>query len=528
MRLSIWLCLTFSFTGIVCWTSPAPAQEKSGKSLLLALEDSLQEVIKNSEKSVACVLVSRSDVYRDSYDDKPPADQPYKLGPFDPAGRPGPQTSQMNQFRGGRGRFNQQPVDQIGARRFDLSYSGYIPESYGIGLVIDGERLLILTPYHVIQKATKIYVRLPGNKGSYADIHATDPQRDLAVIVLIDKSIKPLPAVKFGDGSAVKKGQFVVALANPHASGFRDGSPSASWGIISNLQRRAAARTNDADAAIRQETNVVPTITSGDFIRTDAQIMEGSSGGALLNLNGEVIGMISARAALSGLEGNGGFAIPITKETRAQIESLREGKEVEHGFLGISPDLDNKRGDGALVGEVRYGSPAQLAGISSHDCIVAVNGTPVLDFDDLVLAISALKAGSEARLELRDRQPPIVTVKLGKSYVPGVIASNRPKPVRGIRVDYATVGVQRKRQETLHLESFPPRGVSVSEVIPQSSADNAKLQLYAVITEVNGKRVDDPTEFYDAANKVPSGQPLVLTIPADTQRTREDQKIIIP
>jgi serine protease Do len=527
MRLSIWKCLTLSLLASVCWTPSSPAQEKSGKNLLLALEDSLQEVIKKTENSVACILVSRSDIYRTVYEDKPPAGQPYKLGAFDPAGRSPPQTNQMNQFRG-RGRFNQPPPDQVGARRFDLSYSGYIPESYGSGLVIDGERLLILTPYHVIRDATKIYVRLPGNKGSYADIHATDPQRDLAVIVLIDKSIKPLQAVKFGDGSAVKKGQFVVTLANPHASGFRDGSPSASWGIVSNIQRRAAARTSDADAAIRPEANTVPTFTTGDYIRTDAQIMEGSSGGALLNLNGEVIGLISARAALSGLEGNGGFAMPINKETRAHIESLREGKEVEHGFLGISSDPENKRGEGAIVGDVRYGSPAQLAGISPHDCIVAVNGTPVFDFDDLVLAVSALKAGSEARLELRGRQPPIVTVKLGKSYVPGVIASNRPEPVRGIRVDYATVGVQRKRLETLHQESFSPHGVSVSEVIPQSPADNAKLQVFAVITEVNGQRVDNPAEFYAAANKVPAGQPLVLTLPADTQRTREDQKVVIP
>ena len=373
-----------------------------------------------------------------------------------------------------------------GARRFDLSYSGYIPESYGSGLVIDGERLLILTPYHVIQKATKIYVRLPGNKGSYADIHATDPQRDLAVIVLIDKSIKPLPAVKFGDGSAVKKGQFVVALANPHASGFRDGSPSASWGIVSNIQRELPPEPPTPTPRFARRPVSCRPLPAATSFGPMAQIMEGSSGGALLNLNGEVIGMISARAALTGLEGNGGFAIPITKETRAHIESLGEGKEVDHGFLGISGDVDNKRGEGAIVGEVRYGSPAQIAGISKHDCIIAVNGTPVLDFDDLVLAISALKAGSEARLELRDRQPPIVTVKLGKSYVPGVIASNRPKPVRGIRVDYATVGVQRKRLETQQQESIPPRGVSVIEVIPQSSADNAKLQVFAVITEVNG------------------------------------------
>jgi serine protease Do len=527
MRRSLGIALSCLVLGTVGPVVPLQAQEKTGKNLLLALEDSLQEVIKQAEPSVACVLVSRSPIYKTEFNDKPPADEPGKLGDFDPRGKPDPNRNN-NLGWGGRGRGRgREPAETFGARRYDLSFHAYVPEVYGSGLVIDGERLLILTTYHVVRDATKIYVRLPGDKGSYADILATSPKWDLAVLSLIDKSIKPLKPVKFGNGAAVKKGQIVVAIANPFAAGYRDGSPSASWGIVSNIQRRAAAATGEAAAAGPKEEGQIASHTIATYIRTDAQILAGSSGGALVNLNGEVIGLISSRAGLSGLEGAGGFAMPIDKDTKAMIDRMREGKEVENGFLGVSGDLDNKRGEGFFVDHVTSGGPASIAGISRRDCIVAINGTPIHDFDDLVLAVSSQMAGSEARLELREHHPSIVSVKLAKAYVPDFIASNRPKPVRGLRVDYTSVyQLKKSEQESAGVASIPS-GVYVSEVTPNSAADNANITVNTIIVAVNGERVTNPGEFLQEAAKVPAGKPLVLTV-ANADGTHNTAKIVVP
>ena len=124
----------------------------------------------------------------------------------------------------------------------DLSGPNVVPESYGSGVVVDADNGLVLTMAHVVHNATKIYVRLSGGRGSWADVHAADPRSDLAVLKLIDPPTG-LRALKCGDGSRLRKGQFVIGLANPFAAGFRDGSPSASWGIISNLHRRASGVT---------------------------------------------------------------------------------------------------------------------------------------------------------------------------------------------------------------------------------------------------------------------------------------------
>src|SRR5204863_5236552 len=137
---------------------------------------------------------------------------------------------------------------------------------------------------------TGIYVRLPGEKGCYATIHAADQRSDLAVLKL-NAELPGLKAIPLGQGEKLRKGQFVLSLANPFAAGFRDGSPSASWGIVSNLHRRAA-RADDDEKKV--ELHVHPIL-----LQTDARLNLGCSGGALLNLRGELIGLTTARAAIN-------------------------------------------------------------------------------------------------------------------------------------------------------------------------------------------------------------------------------------
>ena len=184
--------------------------------------------------------------------------------------------------------------------------------------MIDGERLLILTPI-VIREAKKIYVRLPGNK-SYADIHATDPQRTGSHRAHRQVN-QATSTVKFGDGSAVKKGSSSW-LANLTPAVFGTGSER-SWGIVSNLRSSPNGRRRCAVAP----DNSLPTFTSSDFIRTDARSWKVPAAGRY-NMSGEVGSLISARR----LErpGNGGLRFRLPR--RPGTSSLREGKEVEHGF----------------------------------------------------------------------------------------------------------------------------------------------------------------------------------------------------
>jgi serine protease Do len=480
---------------IACARSLASDTRSADKTALknaLALEEAVQDVIRQAEPSIACVIVSRSDAYQKVFQEPPPR-SPGQLGSFDL-----------------RGTFlHGEDYQREEIKRYDLANSDNVPEAYGSGVVIDNEALLVLTNYHVIRDATKLYVRLPGNKGSYADIHAADSRSDLAVLRLLeDKKVRPLQKLTFGDGGNVRKGTFVVSLANLFAAGFRDGSASASCGIISNLRRRAAG--NAAEEEHKVELHVHPIL-----LQTDARLNFGCSGGALLNLRGELIGLTTARAAINGSETAGGFAIPLDRNIQRIIARLQQGREVEYGFLGVGPGSGLPRGQGFRVGRVSPGSPAYNAGLHRDDCILSVNGVRVHNFDDLVLTVGTLMAGSKVDLEIENRARRHVTATLAKFYVPGtIIASKRPLLTRGFRVDYTSV-------LAMKLSSVVHPGVYVSELSTGSPA-TAKLKVGDVITHVKDIPVHTPEEFYREVEKIRPQEPLWLTLLNSTEPVRID------
>ena len=128
----------------------------------------------------------------------------------------------------------------------------------------------------------------------------------------------------------------MLTLSNPFAVGFRDGQPSASWGILSNIRRRAVAISNEAE-------NVKPFHFYSTLLQTDARLHLGCSGGALLNLQGEMVGLITSMAAIQGGETPSGFAVPVTGNMRRIIDVLKRGEEVDYGFLGIGLDRDRRQ-----------------------------------------------------------------------------------------------------------------------------------------------------------------------------------------
>jgi S1-C subfamily serine protease len=454
----------------------------------LALQETVQKVIEKAEPSIACILVSRSDKYGTL-----PADAAIgKLGRFDSRALP-PSTRLPDEEQ------------KKNLPSLDMSGPDYIPESFGSGVVID-EAGLVLTNAHVVRNATKVFVRLPGRAGSWADIHASDPRSDLAVLRLLDRP-PGLKALKLGEGEKARKGQFVVSLSNPFAAGFRDGSPSASWGIVSNLRRRPPGNPDEMERGRQSSIHAY-----GTLLQTDTRIALGCSGGALLNLQGELIGLTTSVAALSGTETPGGFAVPMDGGLRRIVEKLRQGEEVEYGFLGVKPNTEDTAGKGVYLSEITHGSPAFRAGLQVGDLIVAIDGIPVRDWEDLFLLIGTRLAGNTVHLEVvrlgQPRRIPI-SIQLAKSYTQGkIIASTRSSARGGLRVDYTSVLIR---------EDIPnrmmrgiPEGVLIREVMPESPADKAHLQKDRIITRVNNQRVTTPTEFYEKMARASGTVELIL------------------
>ncbi len=495
--------LTFSLIG--------RADEQPRPADVLALQNLIQKTIERAEPSVACILVSRSDEYK-RFNAAPPDEESGKLGRFDgsPYTRPFALNNADKEAEARR---------RLVKSTLDLSDPEVIPESFGSGVVIDAANGLVLTIAHVIHDATKIYVRLPGGRGSWADVHAADPRSDLAVLRLLDPP-PDLKAIKRGDGSHLTKGQFVLCLSNPFAAGFRDGSPSASWGIVSNLHRRASGVTSEME-----RPGVKPTLHHyGTLIQTDVRLALGCSGGALLNLDGELVGVTTAQAALSGSEAPGGYAVPLDGPMKRIIEVLVRGDEVEYGFLGVRFDSGEGRlgrGAGVMLMGVEGGSPAERAGLRAGEWITAINGNPVQDNDDLYLQIGLCLAGATARVEATgpDGRSRTVMVKMAKSFTPGkAIASHRPAPRGGMRVDYPSILGQRVGLQRI------PEGVAIREIVTGGAADKARLKVDNVITQVGGRPVTTPAEFYDAMARAVG--PVELTVL--NQESREDGVTIVP
>jgi serine protease Do len=492
-RLALPVCLVVIMHGTVPARAEVPAAREA-----LALQEALQNAIQEAEPAIACILVSRSGRYRE-LNQGGATDNTGKLGTFD--------LEKARKFlQLGR---NDPRLEDL--KKLDLADAAHVPESYGSGIVIDAGGL-ILTNYHVIRDAAKVYVRLPGDKHGYADIHAADPRSDLAVLRLISPP-GGLKAIKLGDGGKVRKGQMVLSIANPFAAGFRDGSPSASWGIISNIRRRAPGNPKEEE---RKKT----LHHYGTLLQTDARLNLGCSGGALIDLKGELIGVTTSLAAISGTETAGGFAVPLDDALRRIVDVLKRGEEVEYGFLGVELDPDAKRRKGVVLHDVTAWSPAFRAGLRRGDTILSVNGTAVGDNEDLFLAVSTILCGTEARLEVQAAggAARTVTVTMAKYHVSGpIIASRKPVAVRGLRVDHLSVLLQQQNPRTSGQPAVAS-GVVVREVQPGSTAATALLKVNEVITHVNGQAVATPADFYREARKGTGA--LELTLNADARRVK--------
>jgi S1-C subfamily serine protease len=373
--------------------------------------------------------------------------------------------------------------------------ANFVPNEYGTGVIID-RRGLVLTAYHVLGEASEYYVTTSGRRIFKASIKAADPRSDLAVLSLdgAETSSASLPPITFGDATTVRKGQIVLTLGNPYAIA-RDGQTSAGWGIVANLARKAPSTPDDAEPSGPQTLHHF-----GTLIQTDAKLNLGTSGGPLLNLQGEMIGLCVALAAVPGYESAAGYAIPIDPTFRRVIEVLKEGREVEYGFLGVLPLNLRPREvlgglQGARIDRVPQGTPAARYGLRADDIITAVGDAKIYDADGLVLEVGRLPVEAVTRLTiLRGGRERTIEVKLSKYRVRGKkIVTVRGDAWRGLRTDYPSGFFDADRPALNNLLSDD--AVVVSEVEPGTPAAQAGLKRGMLISRVDDQPVRTPKEF---------------------------------
>ncbi len=473
--------------GLACAPTAFGQEKDADLAPLIAIEKAIQKVSEKVEHNVVAITVSRTDLYQ-RFGKGSDREFPGKLGIFD-----------ANWIRSRWGISDLKEQDAW-LRKLDLTHPDHVPQGIGSGIVLDGKQGLILTNFHVVQDATKILVRLIGGKSSYADIWAGDARCDLAILRLLNPRVLPIsgPSIELAGARLPKRGSFVISVSNQIGAGFRDGQCSISLGIVSNLRRRGPVSPSYEDGAR-------PLHNYSTLIQTDARLHLGSSGGGLFDLQGRLVGITSALAGIQGGETPGGFAVPINEGMQRLISVLIKGEEIDYGLIGItfkSYDRDTP----ASVDSVTPGSPADLeAKLSRGDEIVAINGAPVRDLDDLHFRLSSHLAGSKISLQIRrpkQIEPVQVEVTLAKLNVQGkrIVSSLGSRPfVRGVRVDYSSLAYQH------HLGGAflqMPQGVWIAEVRANSAASRANLKTGDIITHVNRQPVMSPQAFYAAMENV--------------------------
>jgi S1-C subfamily serine protease len=428
----------------------------------VAIEGAMIEAIARAEKSVVAIArVRRQD------------DQPLDLS--------------VNQF----GRLQITELASPGTPEF-------IPNEYATGVVVGADGL-ILTANHVLQDNCDYWVTTADRRTfKVVRVQGADPRSDLAVLQIEATDLVP---ITFGDGSKLRKGQIVLALGNPYAIA-RDGQASASWGIVANLTRK--------DGPSLDSSSPKPSLHQyGTMIQTDARLNLGTSGGALLNLKGEMVGLTVSLAAASGYEQSAGFAIPVDDTFLRAVQTLKAGREMEYGFLGVAVNaialVDRQRGHhGVLVTAVVGATPAKQYGVKDGDLITHVDGQPIYDQDQFMLAIGKLPAGGGALLTV-EREGRVRTIEIGhlaKYFVPEGKIVTAPRSLwRGMQVDYVTA--TRNFQAWSQQGDLDPQGsVLVTEVEESSPAWNEGLRPDMRITHVNGERVTSPGEFAERVAKI--------------------------
>jgi S1-C subfamily serine protease len=347
------------------------------------------------------------------------------------------------------------------------------------------------------------------NGESYpAEVTGTDAISDLAVIKIEPKS--RLVAAKLGNADTCKPGSWAMAIGFPFG-GQRFGGrfdealrfePTVTVGVISATNRQL-----ESEIAGRPFRNL---------IQTDAPINPGSSGGPLVNIRAEVIGINQAIFTSGPVGGNigVGFAIPIDENTKAIIESLKGGEPVVRGQLGVlvsplTPTLKSVYGaeEGVFVEEVQPETPAAKGGVKAEDIILRYNGKPVASVDQFVTAVQNTKPGKTVEMQvLRDGKKQDLKVTVEALSLEQ--ARKEPTKAEGGKLGLLLESLPADRASEIGLAG----GVIVRSVSPMGAAARAGVQQGDVIVKINRQQITDVASFKAAEGGLKKGDPVAIRI----------------
>jgi len=428
-----------------------------------------------------------------------------------------------------------------------------VPIRFGAGLVIriseDGKTAFVLTCAHLLEPlltspedpaTVQAFVSFGANQTARATLRALDGRSDLAVlqVPVISSSTRP---VRLGNAAHLSPGSTVLSLGDPRGIA-EESRCAAGRGMVSRWQKNVLPMRPSGTG---HQTD--PLATLGEWLRIDASVGRTLSGGTILNLQGECVGITTALPDVAAPNFDMQYAIPGTPAIHRVIEDLLAGHEVEYGFLGVQPEaplespvlqtgrssltgrlpvdsadaagapssiVPNAASAGVSVEQVSENSPASRAGLQPRDRILQINQTPIQQGMDLHREVALLGAGTPATLtvfrpETQERLE--LQVTLGKwpssPTIPQRSTIPRRPDWRGLRLDAATAG--------LHFNSDGfiakiPHGVLIQDVRPGSPAQAADLKIGEFIAKVGEQPVETLDEFQQALEYWPGAVPVTL------------------
>jgi Do/DeqQ family serine protease len=411
--------------------------------------------------------------------------------------------TQMPQFPGGDDFFRQFQLPQQNQRP-------QIQRGAGSGVIVSADGT-ILTNHHVVDEAEKITILMSDNKTYEAKVVGTDQPSDLAVLKI---EATDLPFLTLGNSDNVRIGDIVLAIGNP-----LDIGQTVTAGIISAKGRR----TGLSDGSFE------------DFLQTDAPINRGNSGGALVNLNGELIGINSQ--ILSGGPGGGsigiGFSIPSNMAKSVMDQLIKDGK-VRRGMLGINiqtpteelaQGLGLQKSDGVLIGSVRPGSAAEKAGLKRYDLITAINGEKMVDSNILRNKVAGTPPGTDIKVTvLRDGKEMEFTATLDELKTAGQERGSTNSDEKGVspekengRLGLSLQPVTPEIAKQLNLDS-DNEGMVVTAVEQGGPAAESGILRGDVILEINRKAVNSIEDVKTTLDSL-GNKPIVLLVNRRGQTT---------
>jgi serine protease Do len=381
--------------------------------------------------------------------------------------------------------------------------------SGGSGFIVSPDGYII-TNNHVIENATKVEVHYGadenGNGGRTiaAKIIGRDPSTDLALLKI--DTDQQLPSIRLGDSERIRKGDWAIAIGHPFT--FEN---TLTVGVISAKGR---------SLGLSDETR-----SFENFIQTDAAINFGNSGGPLLNINGEVIGINTAiRGGAQGI----GFATPVNT-AKLLLPQLKQGKVIR-GYLGMTiSDITEETREafnlqearGALVQSVEPDKPAAKAGIRNGDVVVEIDGKPIRNNRELIDTISYLPVGTNVKITvIREGKREVLTARTAERPKDGATVEEEVTPTATEPVrDKLGMTIQNITPELRRSSSLPSElnGVMVTNVKNVSAAGDANISEGDVISEVQGQRINNVQEFRAAIDRVRSGQRIRLYVSTPTR-----------